>query len=57
MNGLLMKYFVLRPHIKDKHGMASIKAVRAYADAMEEENPKFAKDLRIWMSDLETYKS
>jgi len=57
MKGLIMKYFVLRPSNKDRHGWASIEAVRAYAKDMEKENPALAEDLRKWMSDIETEKT
>ena len=57
MDGLMMKYFVLRPSCKDWHGLASIKAIRTYAKEVEKENPQFAEDLRKWMSDLETENS
>lgn len=39
------EYFVLRLD-KDKHAR---KAVMAYADSVESENPVFAKDLRYWV--------
>ena len=57
MNGLIMKYFVLRPSTKDSHGLASIWAIRTYAKDIEKENSQLSKELREWMSDIETKKS
>lgn len=48
MNGLLMKYFVLKPNGHDAYAMASREAMRAYASAIKEENPVLAEDLNQW---------
>ena len=46
--GLLMKYFVLKPHGDDRYAGASRKAMNAYASFIESENPELAKELRDW---------
>lgn len=48
MTGLEMKYFVLKPKGKGPYHHASRAAMYAYADAIEEENPELAKDLKQW---------
>ncbi len=48
MTGLEMKYFVLKPEGKTPYHHASRAAMYGYADAIEEENPEFANDLRNW---------
>jgi hypothetical protein len=48
MNGLEMKYFVLKPKGKDRYAEASRVAMRGYARVIEEENPELAKSLREW---------
>jgi hypothetical protein len=48
MNGLMMKYFVLKPKGKDIYAQASRKAMRVYADYIEKENQEFAKELHEW---------
>ena len=47
-NGLMMKYFVLKPAGNDHHAAASRSAMRRYADCIELENPQMAVDLRAW---------
>ncbi len=51
MNGLVMKYFILKPKAKSKddiYAMASQDAMLAYADAIQNENPQLAKELNNW---------
>jgi len=51
MTGLQMKYFVLKPKGETKYHNASRLAMTAYADAIEDENPELAKELRDWVFD------
>jgi len=53
MEGLQMKYFVLKPKGKDRYAEASRKAMRAYATHIEAVNPELTKQLRQW-ADNET---
>lgn len=48
MNGLEMKYFVLKPRGDDRYAAASRKAMRAYAKHIEPANEQLAKELRDW---------
>ena len=50
MAGLKMKYFVLKPGggFGDPYAKASRAALKAYAKAIEGENPEFAHDLYMW---------
>lgn len=48
MNGLQMKYFVLKPHGDDAYAKASRAAMRAYANHIAEENKLLCDDLREW---------
>lgn len=48
MSGLQMKYFVLKPAGDSRYAAASRKAMMAYAQHIEEENPDLASDLREW---------
>lgn len=48
MDGLLMKYFVLKPSGRDEYASASRRAMCAYADAIEATNAGLAHDLREW---------
>ena len=53
MNGLMMKYFVLKPKSKRKNDLyakASRKAMQAYAKVIEKDNPVFSKELLEWVS-------
>lgn len=50
MDGLLMKYFVLRPKGNDIHATASRAAMRTYADRIQSENPKLAQEIHDWVS-------
>lgn len=54
MSGLRQKYFVLKPRGEisdDAYARASRRAMNAYADSIEGENPGLANDLRVWVSD------
>lgn len=53
MNGLTMKYFVLKPRGEDIYAAASRKAMRAYARLIQNENPELARELIEW-ADAET---
>ncbi len=46
--GLLMKYFVLKPAGIDLYAQASRRAMRTYAALIDLDNPEFAKELREW---------
>jgi hypothetical protein len=48
MDGLLMKYFVLKPAGNDKYAAASRRAMHAYATFIREENPVLSDQLRDW---------
>jgi hypothetical protein len=48
MNGLQMKYFVLKPAGKSAHAKASRGALRQYAKLISDENPTLANDLFEW---------
>lgn len=48
MDGLLMKYFVLKPAGNDRYAAASRRAMRAYADFIREENVVLSDELRDW---------
>lgn len=48
MNGLQMKYFVLKPKGNDRYAEASRAAMNQYARLIEHENPQLAKELREW---------
>jgi len=49
MDGLLMKYFVLKPNGKDAYAQASRAAMRAYANAIEAVNLELADSLQEWV--------
>ena len=56
MNGLQMKYFVLKPESKkdaDDYAFASRMAMRAYAANIKHENPQLAKELHKWVDRIE----
>lgn len=53
MNGLKMKYFVLRPDKDDDHAFASRMAIRTYAANIRKANPQLAKDLNGWLEEIE----
>lgn len=48
MSGLIMKYFVLKPHGADQYARASRAAMRRYAKVVAGENPELAKELIEW---------
>ncbi len=48
MQSLLIKYFVLKPKGTDPYAKASRTAMHAYAKAIADENPEFAKELISW---------
>lgn len=50
MNGLEMKYFVLKPRgaFEDPYAKASRAALKAYAESILEENPQLYGDLEKW---------
>ncbi len=48
MDGLIMKYFVLKPKGIDVYAEASRKAMRAYANHIEMANKELSKHLRDW---------
>jgi hypothetical protein len=47
-SGLMMKYFVLKPHGTNIYAQASRRAMRAYASLIMPENEAFALELREW---------
>lgn len=48
--GLLLKYFVLKPSGTDRYAQASRKAMRAYASHIYAENEQLAEDLWAWVN-------
>ena len=48
MKGLHMKYFILKPSGDDVYAFASRRALLAYAETIETENPELAESLREW---------
>lgn len=48
MDGLLMKYFVLKPSGSDMYARASRRAMRSYAQFIRAENPQLSDELRAW---------
>ena len=48
MDGLTMKYFVLKPRGSDAYARASRDAMRAYAAAVQGENPALCDGLMLW---------
>lgn len=51
MNGLIVKYFVLKPKGKSPYAKASRAAMRAYANSIKQENPKLWLELHQWVDD------
>ena len=49
MDGLLMKYFVLKPEGKDQYAKASRAAMMAYASMINKANKELANDLWAWV--------
>ena len=54
MNGLLMKYFVLKPRGGNIYAKASRAALKAYADTVAGDNPELARDLKDWADKEQT---
>ena len=52
-NGLQMRYFVLKPSIKDAYGKASLAALKAYEEAIGSTNRQLAEDLRMWRATIQ----
>ena len=50
MNGLKMKYFVLKPKGQDLYAFASRMALRKYAQIISDIDPQLAADLNKWIS-------
>lgn len=48
MNGLLLKYFVLKPAGSDAYAQASRMAMEEFARDIADENPVLARELREW---------
>ena len=48
MEGLVMKYFVLKPKGNDVYAKASREAMRAYAAVIRTDNPDLSKGLILW---------
>jgi len=48
MNGLEMKYFVLKPRGSDAYAVASRAALESYASAICDANPNLSRELREW---------
>jgi len=53
MNGLQMKYFVLKPAGNGPYAIASRNAMLAYAEEIQDENRDLFLDLVKWVSDEE----
>ncbi len=53
MDGLIMKYFVLKPKGNDIHAQASRMAMKRYAYYIQNDNPKFAAELIEWVNRVE----
>lgn len=47
-NGLVMKYFVLKPYGTDQYARASRAAMRRYAKVIAAENPELSQELITW---------
>lgn len=48
MDGLLLKYFVIKPKGNNIYAKASREAMFKYAEVINETNPIFANDLIEW---------
>lgn len=53
MDGLKMKYFVLKPKGNNPYAKASRAAMFAYSKSIEDENYKLAIDLEQWAGEEE----
>jgi len=49
MQGLQMKYFVLKPRGNSVYAEASRHAMREYAEAIRGSDPKLSQELRDWV--------
>ena len=49
MDGLMMKYFVLKPGGNDAYAYASRSAMERYALIIRKENPQLSDDLIAWV--------
>ena len=52
MKGLEMKYFVLNPNKKGAYGLASRRAIHAYAQLIEPTNHELSEDLHSWINKI-----
>lgn len=50
MDGLIMKYFILKPAGHSSYAKASRDAMEAYAKSIERDNSQLAADLRSWIA-------
>jgi hypothetical protein len=50
LDGLQLKYFILKPRGNSLHAIASRAAMRAYAECIVAVNPKFAREVEAWAS-------
>lgn len=53
-SGLRLKYFVVKPEGTDPHAKASRAAMRAYAKAIANEDPRMRDDLLNWVTEEES---
>lgn len=49
VEGLYLKYFVLKPHGADVYAEASRRAILAYAEHIVDADPQLARQLRLWV--------
>lgn len=49
LEGLQMKYFILHPTKDSPYGSAPRAAMRAYAAAIDREDPRLSQDLIAWV--------
>ena len=54
MNGLMMKYFVLKPGGDDVYARASRAAMMTYAAIIYGDNPTFTQDIEQWVTSAAT---
>jgi len=47
-DGLILKYFVLKPKGEDIYAKASRTAMHAYARTIKDANPEFARQVAEW---------
>ena len=52
MTGLEMRYFVLNPNKKGAYGIASRRAIHAYAQSIQSTNHKLSEDLTNWLNKI-----